>query len=391
MRIPTHLDRYPAKMVFRLADQLIDRYASSAVRIFDPFCGSGNILLAANRRGIPVTGLDLNPVAGLLSLVKLYGFNQSNAIVLANQLIEIAQSVKVIFPIQWRTKKYWFTPVTLNKFERLRAACHEIDLQKNGDGLAVLLSLVMSIRLCSKADQRSPKPFISKQSKETRKGRHYDPYRILQNVLQGLSFHYGKPATNTDAKFISGDVTTDLSIPKRIGKHSHVITSPPYINAQDYFRNFKLELYILEDILPFKIDNLRNRFVGTERGDLLFGISQERIEKNYAMLPKLKKLNSQNRRLSAVVHRYLHDMSSAFDIIKDCLEPDAVFILVCGDNLVGGLRIRTWQLLKQMLEERGFKLFDQFMDPIKRRMLAPKRCGHKGIIKEEVVSAFRRH
>ena len=43
----------------------------------------------------------------------------------------------------------------------------------------------------------------------------------------------------------------------------------------------------------------------------------------------------------------------------------------------------------KVLEERGFKLFDHFRDPIGDRMLPPKRCGHKGLIKEEVISAFR--
>jgi hypothetical protein len=43
-----------------------------------------------------------------------------------------------------------------------------------------------------------------------------------------------------------------------------------------------------------------------------------------------------------------------------------------------------------MLEQQGFVLFDSFSDRIESRMLAPKRCGHKGLIKEEVVSAFER-
>jgi hypothetical protein len=83
-------------------------------------------------------------------------------------------------------------------------------------------------------------------------------------------------------------------------------------------------------------------------------------------------------------------MGLAFDNIKRCIEPNGTIVLVCGDNLIGGVRIRTWHLLKEMLEERGFCLFDWFSDPIENRMLAPKRCGHKGLIKEEVVCAFKK-
>jgi hypothetical protein len=71
------------------------------------------------------------------------------------------------------------------------------------------------------------------------------------------------------------------------------------------------------------------------------------------------------------------------------LEDDGTLVIVCGDNLVGGHPIRTWQLLNSLLERRGFVLFDRFGDEISCRMLAPVRNGHKGLIKEEIISAFR--
>jgi hypothetical protein len=389
MRTPTHLDRYPAKMVSRLADRLVERYASNASRLLDPFCGSGAVLVAANRRGIPVTGVDLNPIAALFSTIKLNGFSANKASDLAHELIRTALGTKRILPIHWSAKHYWFTPLTVEKFERLRAASKHLNLQASGEGMAVLLSLSLSVRLCSRADQRSPKPFISKQAKEVRKRRHFDPYRTFLGVLQELSGLYGRPSLSANCQFILTDVTSDYSIQDQIGKHSHVITSPPYINAQDYFRNFKLELYLLERLLPYKIADLQHRFVGTERGNLLAQISKDTLQTNYQLLPRLKSLNRRAPRLADVVHRYLYDMGKAFDIIKDCLAPNAVFVLVCGDNLIGGIRIRTWQVLRQMIEHRGFKLFDLFADRIQNRMLAPKRCGHKGLIKEEVVCAYR--
>jgi hypothetical protein len=55
---------------------------------------------------------------------------------------------------------------------------------------------------------------------------------------------------------------------------------------------------------------------------------------------------------------------------------------------------RAWVLARHRgtaLVERGFKQLDSFTDRIKDRMLAPKRCGHKGLIKEEVLLAFRSH
>ena len=389
MSIPTRLDRYPAKMVSRLADELVERYAKNANRVLDPFCGSGAVLVAAMRRGIPVTGIDLNPVASLFSNVKINSFSRKKADILMNDWINFAKTEKVSLPIKWPSKNYWFTPVVIEKYEQLRAASVRLKLPKTNEGKALLLCFSLSVRLCSKADQRSPKPFISKQAKEIRAGKHYDPYRILPTLLEKLSdLHADRPAMNS-SKFHLADITRDASISSRIGYHSHVITSPPYINAQDYFRNFKLELYFLEGILPFNIANLRERFIGTERGNLINGILKESLVQDFKRVPGLYLMEQRDSRLASVVHRYLSDMDSAFDFVKQCLAPKGVFILVCGDNLIGGLQIRTFKILQEMLEEKGFRLFDSFSDPICDRMLPPKRKGHKGLIKEEVVSAFR--
>ncbi len=376
-------------MVSRLADKLVSRYAINAKRILDPFCGSGAVLAAGRRNGIAVTGIDLNPVAGLLSEIKLTGFSLKNATVLANKFVHSARQTKQSFPIQWDSKNYWFTSATVEKYERLRAAGRNLELHKTTDGKAVLLAFALSIRLCSKADQRSPKPFISKKAVATRKGKHFDPYLKICSLLKELGEVYGVESRQNNCQILLADVTCDKTIPNLIGKHSHIITSPPYINAQDYFRNFKLELHLLEGLLSFRTNEIQECFIGTERGDLLAGISDEQIQRQRDLIPQIKKLAEKSPRSEAIVHHYLHDMGNAFDIIKKCLNRNGIFVLVCGDNLIGGVRIRTWQILRDMLTERGFILFDSFTDVIKDRMLAPKRCGHKGLIKEEVVLAFR--
>ncbi len=376
-------------MVSHLADNLVGRYANDAKRLLDPFCGSGAVLLSAQRRGIPVSGIDLNPVAALFSKVKLSGFCQSEAARLAGKLVGSAKKNGHTMPVHWEAKHYWFTAGALAKFERLRAACCDLGLDQSADGTAVLLALALSVRLCSRADQRSPKPFISKQATLMRRGLHFDPYKLIPSLLEELSEFYGTNLPRTNWNFVLSDIVCDTGLPKRIGKHSHVITSPPYINAQDYFRNFKLELHCLEGVLPFSVANVKERFIGTDRGSLLLDIPDEEMKRQRDHLPQLVALGRKSPRSAAIVHRYLYDMGKAFDNIKKCLEKNGTFVLVCGDNLIAGKRIRTWQVLTDMLTERDFELFDSFTDPIGDRLLAPKRCGHKGLIKEEVIQAFR--
>lgn len=87
----------------------------------------------------------------------------------------------------------------------------------------------------------------------------------------------------------------------------------------------KLELYLLEDVLPFKVKDLRDRFVGTERGRLLEAVPRESIERDFALVPALRELSDGAPRQCAVVHRYSYDMGNAFETIKGaCLSGDRV-------------------------------------------------------------------
>jgi hypothetical protein len=213
---------------------------------------------------------------------------------------------------------------------------------------------------------------------------------VISDIGQELSALYKDPDRSGHFSVVGGDVVRDRGLARKLGKYSHIITSPPYINAQDYFRNFKLELYVLEGIVPFAVDALKERFIGTDRGELLDYVDNTVQTDQDRLVPSLKALDRRDRRLGAVVRRYLFDMGRAFDLMYKCLETSGTLVLVCGDNLVGGQRIRTWKVLQEMLHARGFDLVDTFRDQIRDRLLAPKRLGHKGLIKEEVVSAFRR-
>src|SRR3954463_3172413 len=141
---PTRVDRYPAKMVSRLAAKLVDRYALDADRVLDPFCGSGAILVAAPEKGIGVSGIDINPYATLLATVKLQGFNPSAARDLCSEIIEESHNGGELHALTWDSKNYWFTSATLKKYERLRAVVGRRSLRSSPEGMAVLLAIALS-------------------------------------------------------------------------------------------------------------------------------------------------------------------------------------------------------------------------------------------------------
>ncbi len=291
--------------------------------------------------------------------------------------------------MKWNNKSYWFGSRTLRQYQQLRFAARSQRLNHSRSGRAVLLALGLSARPCSWADQRSPKPFISRMARDQRSGKYFDPTITMTEVLRELGELYGARRT-AKSRVLHLNIVDGPHRSSR-GKLacSHVITSPPYINAQDYFRNSKLELYVLESLLPFRVSDIVHRFVGTERRVCCSLLSGTASERRREIMPELRVLEKHNTQKAAVVHRYLQDMGAAFLTIRDLLQPLGTLVVVCGDNLVGGIRIVTWKSLNLMLEGLGFEVFDRFDDRIRNRALAPQRKGHKGLIKQEVISAFR--
>lgn len=390
-RIPTSLDRYPAKMVSHLATSLIQRYAGGASSLFDPFSGSCAVLSAARSQGIlTLGGCDINPLSELYASVKINGFNLLKAEKAFNEICSIIKSTNQTLPIELNTKNFWFTAGTVRKLESLRFAIRCCDSLGVRERSAILLALTLSVRPCSRADQRSPKPFISKGAISTRKGKHFDPVDTMRKTLTGLYNIHGEGDRRVKLLFRTGD-NTRKEVFSRLGGFSHAITSPPYINAQDYFRNFKLELFTLEGLMPFSASSIRENFIGTERGELDDGLSKEDRQEFRDRFSEISEVENSSARHAKIVFRYIGKMREAIRNTSSILSDTAKFVVVCGDNLVAGVRIPTVAIVSSIIESAGFSEFDRFEDPIRDRLLAPSRLGHRGIIKNETIVAFERH
>ena len=80
---------YPAKFIPEIPKELILKFQINKENaIFDPFCGSGTTLISAQQLGYKSVGVDLNPIACLISEVKTRN--------LPREFIENADNVSLI-------------------------------------------------------------------------------------------------------------------------------------------------------------------------------------------------------------------------------------------------------------------------------------------------------
>jgi adenine-specific DNA methylase len=241
------------------------------------------------------------------------------------------------------------------------------------------------------------KTYHSKRVKEKIKnGWRPEPIKLFEEALYSniarIKSLNAKAANNKlVVRALQGDAreTTLLMKKNNIGKVDFIITSPPYINAQDYFRSYKLELYWLGLADHKKLIGLNRRAIGTEI------ISN--ITKDGTIRKKIKSLNhaienveKKNHIKAKIILNYFANMNNVIMECNNVLKKGGHFCLISGNNNICGIKIPTYNLLCRIAQRNGFEITENRKNRIVNRQLPPKRNHDGGIIKEEWITVFKK-
>ena len=386
------LDKYPAKMIPQMARFLIERVSEPGDTVLDPFCGTGTVVREAIALSRNAVGLDVNPLATLLTRVKVGRYSRD---LLERQLSELLESFRTettTFDLTFPNAEYWFTPATLRKLGTIRSVVDRLPQELPSPypdfWRAVLASIV---RQSSRADTRGPKPFISKRARETRAGRHFDPFRLFARAahtrIELLTGGHSNP-NDCHAEVLEGNAKAPPSS-LQSSPVDAVATSPPYLNAQDYYRSCKLELWVVGLIEP---DALRKW-----ARDELIGSDRIPIDRRLFDLPigsptgvdLRERLLSVNPKSACVLTRYTLDMENVLSRIMQILKPGGHCAIVSGDNTLSNLPVPTHQIITELALDLGFRLRHHYVDAIRDRWVPPSRNGHSGVILDDHIQIFQ--
>ena len=386
------LDKYPAKMIPQMARFLIDEVSEQGDTVVDPFCGSGTVVREALGLGRNSIGLDVNPLATLLTRAKVGRYSRH---LLEQQLSKLSESfstAKTSFDFTFPNAEYWFTPATLRKLGTIRSIVDSLSQQLSSPypefWRAVLATIV---RQSSRADTRGPKPFISKRARESRKGKHFDPFKLFVQaaiprieLLTGSHCHSG----NYRAEVIRGSATA-LHTSIHSTRVDAIVTSPPYLNAQDYYRSCKLELWVVGLLGPDALRRwAKEELIGSDRIPIerrLFDIplaSPTSVALRQTLLP----VSPKN---ACVLTRYTLDMETVFSQMAQVLKPGGYCAMVSGDNTLSNFPVRTHQIIAELAMNSGFRLTHHYVDTIRDRWVPPSRNGHSGVIREDHIQILK--
>ena len=376
-------------MLRRIASEILSKYAKKDDIVLDPFCGSGTVMMKCREKGIASIGVDINPLATLISTVKV----DSNISIgeLERKTRELRQRIKKtktnLLIIDFDGVNYWFEPSAKRNLRRILTCITRIrDPQLRNFYLVTFSSI---IRNASNADPHIPPPVYSKRMKKVVKHRKlrvlnlWDA-RVARNtsLLKDLQGSY---ASDSYSGAVTGDAS-NLPIPDK--SIDVVITSPPYLDAQKYIRTFKLEIQWLSLLDKAGLDVTERETIGTERVPSSYKIDKE--DRSVRAYYKAIVANDPSGWRARVFAKYVAEMREALREVSRTLRPGGTFGLVIGDNEVAGVRVPMHQIMSKLLSNLGFELLEARIDTIKYRGFMLRRNRTAGIIDAEWILVFRK-
>lgn len=241
--------KYPAKFIPQVIAYVLKNYSKKGDIIFDPFAGYGTTGLVARIFGFDYIIWDLNPILNFIHDTAIIRFNEIDLKKIFFLLKEIKFNKKIFLP-QWSNLQYWFPQDFLSLISNSWGFVNSIE--NLNYRLIFTIALLKLTRYFSYSDEKVHKLYRSKFSKEKvewllKKSNWKDKFyymlkkEVLMIIKKIQEYNLLHPK-EVNYEIRSGIDTLNFSLDREV---DILITSPPYLQAQEYIRSTKLELFWL--------------------------------------------------------------------------------------------------------------------------------------------------
>ena len=408
------MHEYPAKFVPQIPSWAI-RYARLDVgeTVLDPFCGCGTTLVEARIIGVNSYGIDIDPLARLITRVKvtpLYPNKPELTYIAAKRLVQQIRndSSKVDLHDQPDVKlhynwRFWFNENTMKMLIKIKRNIRSFippSVSEDSETKAIreffLVCLSSIVKKVSYLDEDQIK--VRRSLSKVRRGARnpFDAFEeaIQKNIIRILSFAKKcKAHPQTYAKVIGNDAR---SLPLLDRSIDLIVTSPPYVNAIDYPFAHKHELFILDLVKPENYRPHSRNYIGVSERVLLKAMYADLHLCGYKPVDEyIQKIyfggKDVDMNRAYVVYQYFTGMRAFLKEAKRTLKDGRHLVIFVGDNRIRNVYVPTHVLLMKIAEEEfGFRTETFFYHQMKRKKLGLPRNKTGGEIEKEMAMVLRK-
>lgn len=363
--------RYPAKFLPNLVKKLMEDYTQPTDLVVDFFAGCGTTLVEAKIHGRQSIGVDINPVAELITSAKI---NPIEPDIIASKFQNLISKFEKFDPedysdlILHERIDYWFS--TQHKY-KIAFLIKEISLLRNKKVKEFfLVSLSHILKNCSMWLQTSTKPQIDPNKKPT------DPFIAFTThtklMIKRNKEFYDKlletDLLNTICEIRLEDARRTSLTTSSVGA---IITSPPYVTSYEYADIHQLTGFWYDYITDLR--GFRKNFIGT-----FYSLNQETEVKSLIGQKIVNQLLKKDERKAKEVANYFRDMHEVATEMYRVLRTGGHACLVIGNTTFVGVKIKSAEVFKEILELLGFNMVEVIKRSIPHKLIPTIRDKKTG-------------
>src|SRR6266581_100504 len=332
---PLSFHPFPARMPVPLAEYLLSSLVPAQAKVLDPMAGSGSTLVAARKLGHSGHGVDIDPLAVLMSRSATASYERDVLDRLGNRALKRAKhinndlgrsSVATMLGSSEEERKffaYWFPHKSQRQLFCLRQAIRK----ESRPELRNVAWAAFSSLIIAKATSVSYAIDIPRSRPHKDEDREIEaPFEMWEQRFSQLVSRL--PFLDKEPKAAAPSIRRGDArrLPQADNSLDVVLTSPPYLNAVDYLRGHKFSLVWMGHALS-ALRKKRGRMIGSERG----------MWKPNGLPLSVEETLSEcfdKERDRAVTRRYLSDLRYSRLEMKRVVRPGGLIAVVLGPSIV---------------------------------------------------------
>ena len=360
---------YPAKFIPQVVRFCISKYTQKGDLIIDPFAGSGTVGLEAYLTNRNSFLLDINPLLNHIIPIKIYSEKKQLQKEILMKFLSYMKKSEYVYIPEWSNITYWYPPEILDTVSKYWG--FQKNVEKNIYSKIIETSLLKVSKQFSYAEHKIPKLFRSKRKREYinnllkrdwKKEIYESISSIAIDILNNINdFVRLTKDIHANVEYYGGvDSATYSFDPSKV--FDGLITSPPYMQAQEYIRTSKLELYWLgypnEYIKKLSKLEIPYRKPSRTISTLTLDTLKEKIERDD---------------LKRVANSYFSNTIDALEHAMENMKKGAYSCIFIGNPTVNGIQVEIWRIFKEYFVNKGYSFVTVYEDKIKNRQLFTSR------------------